>query len=66
MSHGLTVFDWTFFGETKGIDGCPLMGTQGFWHQKTNLYNLILQIPNSIIEGEGDFVYTGCYKKKGK
>ena len=23
-----------FFGATKGIDGCPLMGTQGFLHQK--------------------------------
>ena len=23
-----------FFGATKGIDGCPLMGTQGFWRQK--------------------------------
>ena len=23
-----------FFGATKGTDGCPLMGTQGFWRQK--------------------------------
>ena len=23
-----------FFGATKGMDGCPLMGIQGFWRQK--------------------------------
>ena len=24
----------TLFGATKGIDGCPLMGIEGFWRQK--------------------------------
>ena len=40
-----------FFGATKGIDGCPLMGTQGFWRQKPILrtsfsqYHILSQGP---------------------